>query len=191
MAEVESTLIWNNSARNPPQYFVENNWVVCLLSCISQSGSPFTLICFLTTTKRNCLDLIVDEYYKPLHRKFFKIMYIYSQSKSFDLLPSFKLETIVGFVTKQRHTSRFLTEFTSCSSKMPCYSLPCWEISWPDEVHHFFLCTRNPRVTTVTAFNKSMAEVNCVSLKDLRTFCHATRFRFSHKILKVSSVDSL
>ena len=97
----------------------------------------------------------------------------------------------VGFVTKQMHTSRFLTEFTSCNSKMPCYSLPCWEISWPDEVHHFFLRIRNPRVTTVTAFNKSMAEVNCVSLKDIRTFCHATRFRFSHKILKVSSVDSL
>ena len=36
-----------------------------------------------------------------------------------------------------------------------------------------------------------MAEVNCVALKDIRTFCHATRFSFSHKILKVSSVDSL
>ena len=36
-----------------------------------------------------------------------------------------------------------------------------------------------------------MAEVNCVALKDIRTFCHATRFRFSHKILKVLSVDSL
>ena len=142
-------------------------------------------------TKAKLFRSIVDEYYKPLHMKFFKIMYIYSQSKSFALLPSFKLETIVGFVTKQRHTSRFLTEFTSCNGKMPCYSLPCWEISWPDEVHHFFLRIRNPRVTTVTAFNKSMAEVNCVSLKDIRTFCHATRFRFSHKILKVSSVDSL
>ena len=30
-----------------------------------------------------------------------------------------------------------------------------------------------------------MAEVNCVSLKDIRTFCHATR------LLEVSSVDSL
>ena len=88
-------------------------------------------------TKAKLFRSIVDEYYKPLHMKFFKIMYIYSQSKSFALLPSFKLETIVGFVTKQRHTSRFLTEFTSCNGKMPCYSLPCWEISWPDEVHHF------------------------------------------------------
>ena len=44
----------------------------------------------------------------------------------------------VGFVTKQMHTSRFLTEFTSCNSKMPCNSLPCWVISWPDKVHHFF-----------------------------------------------------
>ena len=44
----------------------------------------------------------------------------------------------VGFVTKQMHTSRFLTEFTSCNGKMPCNSLPCWVISWPDKVHHFF-----------------------------------------------------
>ena len=45
---------------------------------------------------------------------------------------------LVGFVTKQMHTSRFLTEFTSCNGKMPCNSLPCWVISWPDKVHHFF-----------------------------------------------------
>ena len=44
----------------------------------------------------------------------------------------------VGFVTKQMHTSRFFTEFTSCNGKMPCSSLPCWVISWPDKVHHFF-----------------------------------------------------
>ena len=94
MPEVESTLIWNNSAWNPIQYFVENNWVVCLLSYISQSGSPFTLTYILTTPKRNCLDqLLMNTMYESLHRKFFKIMYIYSQSKSFDLLTSFKLET--------------------------------------------------------------------------------------------------
>ena len=41
--------------------------------------------------------------------------------------------------------------------------------------------------------NKSMAEVKCPSepgLKDVRIFCHGTRFRFS-RILKMSSVDSL
>ena len=65
MPEVESTLIWNNSAWNPPQYFVENNWVVCLLSCISQSGSPFTLTCILTTPKRNCLDQLLMNTISP------------------------------------------------------------------------------------------------------------------------------
>ena len=40
-------------------------------------------------TKAKLFRSIVDEYYKPLHRKFLKIMYIYSQSKSFDLLTSF------------------------------------------------------------------------------------------------------
>ena len=44
----------------------------------------------------------------------------------------------VGFVTKQMHTSRFLTEFTSCNGKMPYNSLPCWVISWPDKAYHFF-----------------------------------------------------
>lgn len=56
-------------------------------------------------TKAKLSRSIVDEYYKPLHMKFFKIMFIYSQSKSFALLPSFKLETIVGCVTKQRHST--------------------------------------------------------------------------------------
>ena len=65
MPEVESTLIWNNSAWNPLQYFVENNWVVCLLSCISQSGSPFTLTCILTTPKRNCLDQLLMNTISP------------------------------------------------------------------------------------------------------------------------------
>ena len=60
-----STLIWNNSAWNPPQYFVENNWVVCLLSCISQSGSPFTPTCILTTPKRNCLDQLLMNTISP------------------------------------------------------------------------------------------------------------------------------
>ena len=106
MPEVESTLIWNNSAWNPPQYFVENNWVVCLLSCISQSGSPFTLTCILTTPKRNCLDQFDDEYYKPLHRKFLKIMYIYSQSKSFDLLTSFNWKQVTRM--NQSPSSRYL-----------------------------------------------------------------------------------
>ena len=98
----------------------------------------------------------------------------------------------VGFVTKQMHTSRFLTEFTSYS-KMPCNSLPRWVISWPDKVHHFFPSHQKSKDNQqkFTAFNKSMAEVNCVALKDIRTFFHATRFRFSHKIPKVSSVDSL
>ena len=98
----------------------------------------------------------------------------------------------VGFVTKQMHTSRFLTEFTSYS-KMPCNSLPCWVISWPDKVHHFFPSHQKSKDNQqkFTAFNKSMAEVNCVALKDIGTFCHATRFRFSHKILRVSSADSL
>ena len=59
-AEVESTLIWNNSAGNPPHYFVENNWVVCLLSCTSQSGSPVTLTWILTTPKRNCLGQLMN-----------------------------------------------------------------------------------------------------------------------------------
>ena len=73
----------------------------------------------------------------------------------------------VGFVTKQMHTSRFLTEFTSYS-KIPCNSLPCWVISWPDEVHHLFPCShQNPRITnrnlqhwTITNW---MAEVKCHS----------------------------
>ena len=99
----------------------------------------------------------------------------------------------VGFVTKQMHTSRFLTEFTSCNGNMPRNSLPCWVISWPDKVHHFFPSHKKSKddQQKFTAFNNSMAEVNCVALKGIRTFCLATRFRFSHKILKVSSVDSL
>ena len=99
----------------------------------------------------------------------------------------------VGFVTKQMHTSRFLTEFTSCNGKMPRNSLPCWVISWYDKVHYLFASHQKSKddQQKFTAFNKSMAEVNCVSLKDIRTFCHATRFRFSNKILRVSSVDSL
>ena len=78
----------------------------------------------------------------------------------------------VGFVTKQMYTSRFLTEFTSCNSKMPCNSLPCWVISWPDEVHHFFPSNKESKddQQKFTAFNKPMAEVNCVALKDIRTF---------------------
>ena len=51
---------------------------------------------------------------------------------------------------------------------MPCYSLPCWVISWPDEVHHLFPCShQNPRITnrnlqhwTITNW---MAEVKCHS----------------------------
>ena len=99
----------------------------------------------------------------------------------------------IGFVTKQMHTSRFLTEFTSCNGNMPRNSLPCWVISWPDKVHHFFPSHKKSKddQQKFTAFNNSMAEVNCVALKGIRTFCLATRFRFSHKILKVSSVDSL
>ena len=91
------------------------------------------------------------------------------------------------------HRSRFLTECTSCNGKMPCNSLPCCVISWPDKVHHLFPSHQKSKddQQKFTAFNKSTAEVNCVALKDIRTFCHATRFRFSHKILKVSSVDSL
>ena len=65
MPEVESTLIWNNSAWNPLQYFVENNWFVCLLSCISQSGSPFTLTCILTTPNWNCLDQLLMNTISP------------------------------------------------------------------------------------------------------------------------------
>ena len=45
-------------------------------------------------TKAKLFRSIVDEYYKPLHRKFFKIMYIYSQSKSFDLLTSFNWKQV-------------------------------------------------------------------------------------------------
>ena len=66
------------------------------------------------------------------------------------------------------HASRFLTKYTSNNSKMPCYSLPCWVISWPDEVHHLFPCShQNPRMTnrnlqhwTITNW---MAEVKCHS----------------------------
>ena len=65
MPEVESTLIWNYSEWNPPQYFVEDNWVVCLLSYISQSGSPFTLTFILTTPKRNCLDQLLMNTISP------------------------------------------------------------------------------------------------------------------------------
>ena len=65
MPEVESTLIWNNSAWNPPQYFVENNWDVCLLSCISQSGSPFTLTLILTTPNWNCLAQLLINTISP------------------------------------------------------------------------------------------------------------------------------
>ena len=57
--------VWNNSAWNPPQYFVENNWFVCLLSCISQSLSPFTLTCILTTPNWNCLDQLLMNTISP------------------------------------------------------------------------------------------------------------------------------
>ena len=74
MPEVESTFIWNNSAWNPLQYVVENNWVVCLLSCISQSGSPFTLTFILTTPNWNCSDQLLMNTISPgislLHSRF-------------------------------------------------------------------------------------------------------------------------
>ena len=60
----------------------------------------------------------------------------------------------VGFVTKQMHTSRFLTEFTSYNSKIPCNSLPCWVMSWPDKVHIiFFLRIRNPSIYSFQQIN--------------------------------------
>ena len=99
----------------------------------------------------------------------------------------------VGFLTK-----KITTQVGFSPASLPVVIVKCPVIPYPVgkflgliKYIIFFLRIRNPRVTTVTAFNKSMAEVNCVSLKDIRTFCHATRFRFSHKILKVSSVDSL
>ena len=91
----------------------------------------------------------------------------------------------VGFVTKQMHTSRFLTEFTSCNGKMPCSSLPCWVISWPDKVHHFFPSHKKSKDDqqkfTALNNNKSMAEVKCLSEPGLKdgTFCRGARFRFS------------
>ena len=98
---------------------------------------------------------------------------------------------------------RFCDEADHHTSRFGSPSLPVVIVKCPVIPYHvgkflglmkyiiFFLRIKNPRMTTATAFNKSMAEVNCVSLNDIRTFCHATRFRFSHKILKVLSVDSL
>ena len=88
----------------------------------------------------------------------------------------------MGFVTKQMHTSRFGSPSLPVIVKWHGNSLPCWVISWSDKVHHFFPSLQKSKDDrfSFTAFNKSMAEVNCVALKDIRPFCHATRFRFSH-----------
>ena len=91
----------------------------------------------------------------------------------------------VGFVTKQMQTSRILTKFTSCNGKMPCNSLLCWVISWPDKVHHFFRSHKKSKNDqqkfTALNNNKSMAEVKCLSEPGLKdgTFCRGARFRFS------------
>ena len=94
MPEVESISIWNNSARDLLQFFVEKkNWVFCLLSLISKLGSPLALSCILTTPKRNCLDQLMMNSMSHCIGSSLKIMYIYSQSETFDVLTSFNLET--------------------------------------------------------------------------------------------------
>ena len=125
MPEVESTLIWNNSAWNPPQYFVENNWVVCLLSCISQSGSPFTLTCVLTTPKRNCLNQLLMNTLCMSHciGSSLKILYIYSQSETFDLLTSFSLETSHAHESVDLKNRQNCLEGNFFLPLFPCYIL--------------------------------------------------------------------
>ena len=106
MPEVESTLIWSNSAWNPPQYFVENNWVVCLLSFISQSGSPITLTWILTTPNWNCLDQLMNTIGSGVGSSLKLCTFIiYSQSKSFDLLTSFNWKQVT--LMNQSPSSRY------------------------------------------------------------------------------------
>ena len=82
-------------------------------------------------TKLKLFRSIVDEYYKPLLRKFFKIMYIYSQSKSFDLLTSFNWKQVT--LMNQSPSSRFLQSSSKLLGRL-LLTLACFSVWFQDRI---------------------------------------------------------
>ena len=73
----------------------------------------------------------IDEYYKPLCRKFFKIMYIYSQSKSFHLLTSFNWKQVT--LMNQSPSSRYLQLSSKLLGRLP-RTLACFSACFQDRI---------------------------------------------------------